>query len=153
MIRGLVRIWLFITVAYWAYNTLLVDDDTQSKDLFYRFDTIFPTLEKWAGSWGLKLDTSGFLVPRVRSRRWMILRTLAFTISISLVLKVLLTKVKTNIIGRALRGLSTLSFALAALVIAFFTAGDMIHFYILNYNPSNPLNATHLVDNFSSHFP
>ena len=153
MIRNLMRLWLFASIAYWAYYTLVVDDDTQSKDLFYKFERIFPTLEDLAKPLGITLDKSGFLLTRTRVRRWMILRALAFTVIISLTLKLLLTKVQKSKIGKVIRGFSTLSFVLATFVIAFVSAGNLIHFYKIDFNSAEPLRSIRLVEHFPSDFP
>ena len=106
-----------------------------------------------ASPFGIKLDKSGFLVTRVRVRRWMILRTLAYTIAISLALKLLLTRVQTSKIGKTIRALSTICFALATFAIGILSAGDLIHFYKIDYNPATPLRSLRLIEHFPSHFP
>ena len=70
MIRLLLRTWLVVSVTYWAYHTLLVNDDTESSLLFHRFSNMFSTLEAFFQSFGIKIDPTGFLVVRARVRRW-----------------------------------------------------------------------------------
>ena len=123
--RGAMCLYLTFVVGYWGYHTLMVDDDAESKVLHRRYESFVHLARQLSIFKGVHIPGD----VQFRVRRWMIMRTFAFTAVISLGVGLLLCGRK-HLLLRGVRGLARLVLSLAMLGLGLLhlsTAADKFH--------------------------